>query len=150
VLSGAAFYRAFKSGESHIVRQFVRHKVPVKFFHDAVVAFRAIGAQSWPDEDIETLLAKYFSRDEEYFAGPDAFWLDQGAAIVELHKIVEFFCDKLASEALAAMSPGTEFCLCSLCHQPRNIGFVAPCIDLRFGAIFPRISPVAARPGQFP
>lgn len=44
VLSGAAFYRAFKSGESHVVRQFVRHNVPVNLFHDAVVVFRAIGA----------------------------------------------------------------------------------------------------------
>ncbi|KAJ5359037.1 uncharacterized protein N7496_011450 [Penicillium cataractarum] len=104
VLSGAAFNRALKDREGYLSPRFIQRQIPADLMHAALAVYFTIGARKWPTKDIAQFPVNYFTLDESYFEGPLTLSLSQAVKMAELHKVVEFLGNKLASDALALMN----------------------------------------------
>lgn len=85
-------------------RCFLQRQIPADLIHAAVAVYFTVGARKWPTKDVEQFLVNYFTRDESYFEGPLTLSLLQAIKMAEVHMVVEFLGNKLASDALALMN----------------------------------------------
>ncbi|GKZ36004.1 hypothetical protein AbraIFM66950_006877 [Aspergillus brasiliensis] len=112
VMTGPCLYNAFKGAEQVIVRSVIRHQIDADLLHDVLAAHASskIAITSNTDDSLDSLdllyelresfMVSYHARDQRYFSASMEWSLSQALLIDQLDEAVEYFVDRIATEAL--------------------------------------------------
>ncbi|GKZ42803.1 hypothetical protein AbraIFM66951_002736 [Aspergillus brasiliensis] len=106
VMTGPCLYNAFKGAEQIIVHSVVPHQFDADLLHDVLAAHASskINIPSNTDDSpyklLEPFMVPYHARDQHHFYASMEWSLSQALLINQLDEAVQYFVDRIATEAL--------------------------------------------------